>query len=161
MKKPFKDSKVGKFLKDKAPRILDAVAGLTGIDALNVVSDLIEGEKLNPTDKMEYLTLKQEYELEVMRMELENVTSARLREQEVTKATGRPDYAQWTVGALGLIIAGSVIYQGLFGFIKDKEIYMHILGVIEGAVLLAIFNYYFGSSLGSKNKDNSINKLMK
>ena len=161
MKKPFKETKFGKFLKEKAPRILDAVAGLTGIDALEVVSDLIEGENMNPTDKAEYVRLRQEYEMEVMRMELANVESARSREVGVTQATGKPDYAQWTVGAIGLLIVGAVMYVGLFGVITDKEIYMHILGIIEGAVLLSIFNYYFGSSLGSKNKDNSIHKLMK
>lgn len=160
-KKPFKETKVGSWLKDKFPDVLDAAAGLTGIDALRVVGDLIEGKELNPTDKMEYLALKQEYELEVMRLEVDNVKSAREREIGVTQATGRPDYAQWTVGFIGLVISGAVVYTGLFGHIQDREIYFHLLGVVEGAILLSIFNYYFGSSLGSKNKDEKIKDLFK
>ena len=160
MKKPFKETKIGKFLKEKAPRILDAAAGLTGIDALKVVSDLIEGEDLNPTDKMEYLSLKQEYELEVLRLEVDNVKDARDREVGLAQATGKPDYAQWTVGAIGLVLVGSVIYKGVFGIIIDKEVYHHILGLTEG-IALSIFGYYFASSLGSKNKDHTIKHLTK
>jgi hypothetical protein len=110
---------------------------------------------------MEYLSLKQEYELEVMRLEVDNVKSARDREAKVVEATGKPDYAQWTVGLVGLIISGAVVYTGLFGEIQDREIYFHLLGVIEGAILLSIFNYYFGSSLGSKNKDEKMKDLFK
>lgn len=157
-KKPFKETKVGSWLKDKFPDVLDAAAGLTGIDALRVVGDLIEGKELNPTDKMEYLALKQEYELEVMRFELDNTKSAREREVGVTQATGKPDYAQWSVGFVGLVIACTTIYVGLFTEIIDREIYFHLLGIVEGAILLSIFNYYFGSSKGSADKTKQLFK---
>ena len=157
-KKPFKETKVGSWLKDKFPDVLDAAAGLTGIDALRVVGDLIEGKELNPTDKMEYLALKQEYELEVMRFELDNTKSAREREVGVTQATGKPDYAQWSVGFVGLVIACVTIYVGLFTEIIDREIYFHLLGIVEGAILLSIFNYYFGSSKGSADKTKQLFK---
>ncbi len=160
-RKKFRDTKVGVFLKEKFPDILDAAAGLTGIEALSVVGDLIEGKQMNPTDKMEFIRLKQEYEMEVMRLELDNVKSARDRESAVTAATGKPDYAQWTVGAIGMIIACITIYVGLFTQIIDREIYFHLLGIVEGAILLSIFNYYFGSSLGSKNKDRNLKDLIK
>lgn len=157
MKKPFRDTKVGKFLKEKFPNILDAAAGLTGIDALEVVSDLIKGEEINPTDKIEL----QKLILEQQRIELENIKSAREREAAVIEATGRPDYAQWTVGAAGLIIGGCVILYGLFWEIHNKEIFLHLLGICEGAMLLPLFNYYFGSSLGSKQKDAQIKDIFK
>ncbi len=152
-KKKFKETKVGKFLKDKFPDILDAAGSLTGIDALNVVSDLIEGKDMNPTDKVEYMRLRQEYEVEILRLETQNVISAREREVGVSTATGRPDYAQWCVGLVGLIIAVGVLYKGIFGVIEDREVYFHVLGIVEGAILLSIFNYYFGSSKGSNDKD--------
>lgn len=156
-KKPFKETKVGKFLKEKFPNILDAAAGLTGIDALEVVSDLIKGEDINPTDKIEL----QKLILEQQRIELENVKSAREREARVVEATGKPDYAQWFVGVIGLVIAGMVVYKGLYTEVQDREIYFHLLGVVEGAILLSIFNYYFGSSLGSKNKDKNLKDLIR
>lgn len=160
-KKPFKETKVGSWLKEKFPDVLAAAAGLTGIDALRVVGELIEGKEINPTDKMEYLALKQEYELEVMRLEVDNVKSARDREAQVVQATGKPDYAQWTVGVIGMVIACTTIYVGLFTQIIDREIYFHLLGIVEGAILLSIFNYYFGSSLGSKNKDEKLKDFFK
>ena len=157
-KKPFRDTKVGKFLKEKFPNILDAAAGLTGIDALEVVADLIKGEDINPTDKIEL----QKLILQEMELELENVKSARQREADVVQATGKPDYAQWTVGLVGLLLASAVICYGVFSVeIKYTEIYFHILGVIEGALLLPIFNYYFGSSLGSKTKEKNFKDLIR
>ena len=62
---------------------------------------------------------------------------------------------------LGLVIAGMVVYKGLYTEVQDREIYFHLLGVVEGAILLSIFNYYFGSSLGSKNKDKNLKDLIR
>jgi len=156
MKKPFRETKVGKFLKEKLPDVLDAAAGLTGIDALHVVSDLIDGKEINHTDRLELEKLMLDYELDIMRIELDNVKSARDREVGVVTATGKPDYAQWIVGVIGIGIATTVILFGLFGSIVDREIFMHVLGIIEGALLLPIFNYYFGSSIGSKSKEKML-----
>ena len=93
-----------------------------------------------------------------MRFELDNTKSAREREVGVTQATGKPDYAQWSVGFIGLIIACVTIYVGLFTEIIDREIYFHLLGIVEGAILLSIFNYYFGSSKGSADKTKQLFK---
>jgi len=76
MKKPFKESKVGIWLKEKFPEMLDIVAGLTGIDALEVVADLIKGSDINPSDKIEFLQLKNDYEMEMMRMEIDKFKDA-------------------------------------------------------------------------------------
>lgn len=149
---PFRETKVGGFLKGKFPHILDAVADLTGIKALNVVADLISGEKMSDEDKIELQRLI----VEQQRIELENVQGARNREVEVVKALGRPDYAQWVVGVIGLIITCAVVYKGLFCVVVYPEIYFHLLGIIEGTVLLTIFNYYFGQAPGHTHKDNSI-----
>lgn len=155
-KKPFKDTKVGAWFKEKFPDVLDAVGDLTGIEAFNVASNLIEGE--SKEDRLEMLKMRQEYELEVMRFELDNTKSAREREVGVTQATGKPDYAQWSVGFVGLVIACVTIYVGLFTEIIDREIYFHLLGIVEGAILLSIFNYYFGSSKGSADKTKQLFK---
>lgn len=152
-KKPFRETKVGSWLKNKFPDVLEVAADLTGIEALDVVGKLIEGKQVSDEDKLEYIKLRQDYELELLRQELDNVKSAREREVGVVQATGRPDYAQWTVGLIGLAISCIVIYVGLFTEIREEKIYYHLLGIVEGAILLSIFNYYFGSSKGSKDKD--------
>ena len=160
-KKPFKETKVGAWLKKNAPKVLDVVGDVTGIDALKKVSDLIVGEDMPFSQRLELQKLIAEQESELLKAELENVKSARDREVGVVTATGKPDYMQWAVGTIGLIISGVVVYVGLFHEIQDREIYFHLLGVVEGAILLSIFNYYFGSSLGSKNKDKRIGDIMK
>ena len=160
-KKPFKETKVGAWLKKNAPKVLDVVGDVTGIDALKRVSDLIVGEDIPFSQRLELQKLIAEQESELLKAELENVKSARDREVGVVTATGKPDYMRWAVGTIGLIISGVVVYVGLFHEIQDREIYFHLLGVVEGAILLSIFNYYFGSSLGSKNKDKRIGDIMK
>lgn len=152
-KKPFRETKVGSWLKNKFPDVLEVAADLTGIEALDVVGKLIEGKQVSQEDRIEYLKLRQEYELELLRLEVDNVKSAREREVGVVQATGKPDIAQWTVGIIGLAISCTVIYVGLFQEIREEKIYYHLLGIVEGAILLSIFNYYFGSSKGSKDKD--------
>jgi len=156
-KRKFRDTKVGRFLKEKFPRILDAAAGLTGIEALAYVSDIIEGETIDPTDRLELQRLI----LEQQRVELDNVVSAREREARVVEALNRPDYAQWVVGVIGLLFSGAIIYTGLFGTIQDREIYFHLLGLIEGAILLSIFNYYFGSAPQHFRKKKSTIDILK
>lgn len=161
MKKPFKESKLGTWLKEKFPDVLNTVSDLTGIEAIGVVANLIDGKDIPPEERNEFLKLKNDYELEMMRGELENITSARSREVEVVKATGKTDKMQMIVGIVGLLISIMVIYVGLFRHIEDREIYFHLLGIIEGAILIAIYNYYFASSLGSKSKESKIDSLMK
>ena len=75
-RKKFRDTKVGSWLKDKFPDVLDAVGDLTGIEAFNVASELIDGKDAIPSDKIEWYKMRQEYELELLRFELENVKSA-------------------------------------------------------------------------------------
>lgn len=165
MKKPFKETKVGKFLKEKFPDILETAGDLTGIEGLNVISNLIKGKTLSKEDEIEFLKLKNEYEIEIYKLDIEKlrieaaeINSAREREAKIVQATGKPDYAQWFVGIIGLFISGCVIWVGLFGKINDRELFFHLLGLTEGSILLAIFGYYFGSSLGSKKKDDILRR---
>lgn len=73
-KKKLKDTKVGKFLKDKAPDILDGISdilpdkGLLGI-AGNIIDRINKSDKLTPEDKEMALKL-----LEMDKVEMENVT---------------------------------------------------------------------------------------
>jgi hypothetical protein len=155
VKKKFRDTKVGRFLKEKLPKVLDVAGNLTGIDALNVVSNLISGEELNQEDTVEL----QKLIIEQQRIELENVQSARNREAAYVTALEKPDYFQWIVGSIGLTLLVVVVVNGLFFDILNREVYFHVLGIIEG-IALSIFTYYFGSSLGSKKKNNNISNII-
>lgn len=74
-KKKLRDTKVGKFLKEKAPDILEGISdilpdkGLLGI-AGNIIDRINKSDKLTPEDKEMALKL-----LEMDKAEMENVTA--------------------------------------------------------------------------------------
>jgi len=144
-KKKFKDTKVGIFLKEKAPDILETVGDLLpDAGVLGVAKNLIKmSDKLSPEEK-DLLTedLAQMYEIEVKDRE-----SARLREVEVLKG-GKTDFMFPLTGLIGLGVFCFIVYAIAFLQIPEsnKEIWIHLIGISEG-VVLSIFGYYFGSAM--------------
>lgn len=144
-KKKFRDTKVGKFLKDKAPSILDKVGDLLpDAGVLGIVKNLIDSDvKLSPADKaLAQQHLKEMYELEVRDRE-----SARIREVEIAK-TGKFDLLFTLTGLIGLGVFVFIVYAIVYLDIpeKNKELFIHLIGIAEG-VVLSIFGYYFGSAV--------------
>lgn len=144
-RKKFKDTKVGVFLKEKAPEILDTVGDLLpDAGVLGVAKNLIKmSDRLTPEEK-EILTedLAQMYETEVRDRE-----SARLREVEILKG-GKTDFMFPLTGLIGLGVFCFIVYAIAFLQIPEsnKEIWIHLIGISEG-VVLSIFGYYFGSAM--------------
>ena len=144
-RKKFKETKVGVFIKDKAPEILETVGDLLpDAGVLGVVKNLVKmSEKFTPQEK-EIITedLAQMYETEVRDRE-----SARLREVELSKA-GKHDYLFTLTGLIGLSVFCFIVYAIAFLQIPEanKEIWIHLIGISEG-VVLSIFGYYFGSAM--------------
>ena len=144
-KKKFKETKVGVFIKDKAPEILDTVGDLLpDAGVLGIVKNLVKmSDKFTPEEK-ELLTedLAQMYETEVKDRE-----SARNREVEMSKLGSR-DFMFTLTGLIGLAVFCFIVYAIAFLQIPDsnKEIWIHLIGISEG-VVLSIFGYYFGSAM--------------
>jgi hypothetical protein len=144
-KKKFKDTKVGVFIKDKAPEILDTVGDLLpDAGVLGVVKNLVNmSDKFTPEEKeIVNLDLNQMYEAEV-----KDRDSARNRELEMSKA-GKHDFLFTLTGLIGLATFCFIVYAIAFLQIPDanKEIWIHLIGISEG-VVLSIFGYYFGSAM--------------
>jgi hypothetical protein len=76
--------------------------------------------------------------------------SARDREVEVKKS-GKVDWLFNITGLVGLGAFGVIIYAIIALDIPEanKELFYHMIGIIEG-VALSIYGYYFGTSM----KDN-------
>ena len=72
MKKSFKETKVGAFLSEKAPKILDAIGGiLPDQGGLGIVKNIItKDDTLPPEDKEQAMKL-----LEIDIMEMQNVST--------------------------------------------------------------------------------------
>lgn len=144
-KKKFKDTKVGKFLSDKAPKILDTVGDvLPEKGVLGIVKNLIDkSDELSPQDKeIAMAHLRQSFELEIRDRD-----SARNREIEVAKVH-KVDFLFYLTGIIGLGLFCFIVYAIVYLQIPEsnKEIWMQLIGLAEG-VVLSIFGYYFGSSI--------------
>lgn len=65
-------------------------------------------------------------------------------------------------GVVILILFSIVIYSLAFRVIPEgnREIFVHSLGIVEGAVI-TIVTYYYGSSSGSKAKSETIKEELK
>lgn len=111
------------------------------------------------TNKEELARVKLDAEKEINR-HLESLqeqlvrdrSSARIREAEIVKATGHFDWMMWGLAAAGIGMLFYALYQIANEQIANKELFTHFVGIIEG-VVVSIYSYYFGSSLGSRIKD--------
>ena len=138
-KKPFNETKVGKLLNKVLPD-----KGVIGV--LKDVLDL--DEDLTPEDKeLAAQALVRAYEAEVSDRD-----SARKREVEVAK-TGKNDWLFSLTGVVGLGSFAVIIWAILALEIpaENKELFYHLIGIVEG-VALSIFGFYFGTSMKDDKK---------
>ena len=139
----IKDTKIGKFLAEKVPHVLDLVGDvLPEQGTLGIVKNLISKDPdLTPEEKQEiHNRLVEFYKLEV-----EDRNSARKREVEMVKA-GSDDWMMNFTGIVGL--GGFVLLLVAIVFLQvpehNKELMIHTTGIVEG-IVLSIVGYYFGS----------------
>lgn len=142
MSKPFKETKVGKLL-GQAKSLLPEKG------VLGVLKNLIDtDEDLSPEEKEEaHKALIEAYEAEVADRD-----SARRREVEIAKS-GKSDWLFNITGLVGLGSFGVIIWAILYLDIPEtnKELFYHLIGIVEG-VSLSIFGYYFGTSMKDEKK---------
>ena len=105
-------------------------------------------------------------EADVKKMEIEakDRDSARNRESEMAKADVHPITKNInSILALGVITLSFILF-GILIFIEvkpvAKDILIYILGVLS-AVATQVVSYYFGSSVGSKEKTDAMKEAMK
>jgi ABC-type antimicrobial peptide transport system permease subunit len=148
MGKKFKDTKVGAFLKDKAPKVLNTVGDLLPSNGVfGVVKNLISSsEELSPEDKA--FAMKQlEEDVAAYEIEVKDRDSARQREIKMAE-NKKVDFMFNLTGLIGLGVFCFIVYAIVYLQIpeQNKEIWIHLIGIAEG-VVLSIFGYYFGSSI--------------
>ena len=140
----LKDTKIGKFLAEKAPQILE-VAGSLLPDAglLGVVKNLIDKDpNLSKEDKAQ---IHQQL-VELYKLEVEDRDSARKREVEITKAGGN-DWMMNLTGVVGLMCFLFIVYAVVYiPDVLHNELFVHLMGMVEGVVIGNIFAFYYGTS---------------
>jgi hypothetical protein len=155
-RKPFKETKLGQFLAVKAPKVLGVIGDvLPDRGVLGIVKNLIDKDPDIPAeDKLEFERLYAEHEKEMFALEVQDRSNARNRETEYVKATGHSDYMVWFLSVALMIAFGFIVWHLIRDSVpnENRELVTNIVGIIEG-LLISIYSYYFGSSMGSRIKD--------
>ena len=143
-KKPFKETGLGKFLLGAGSTIIDVVGdvlpdkGLLGVvkKLIDKDPDLSDDQKAEAHDRL----------VELYRLEVEDRDSARKREVNLRKYG--TDWMFNLTGIVGLTAFAFLVYTVVTTEVpaSNKEIFIHLLGIVEG-VALSIFGYYFGSAI--------------
>ena len=142
MGKPFKETKVGKFLLEKLPNLAGDILPDKGV--LGIVKNLIDSDDSLPPEERKRL-LKELYELEIADRD-----SARKREVEIKKAGGQ-DWMMFVTGIVGLLSFMFMIYAVVYiPSVSENDLFVHLMGMIEGVVVSNLFAYYYGTSTDKK-----------
>jgi hypothetical protein len=149
-KKPFKETKLGSWIANKAPHVLDTVGDLMpdkGI--LGVVKKAIEKLDLSPVDHADFSRMHTEQLKELLALEAADRSSARLREVELAK-TGHHDFLMYLTG---------IAILGAFAFVGYANVYLKIEGsafirfeTMVETLTVGMASYYFGYSKGQSDK---------
>ncbi len=110
---------------------------------MGIVKNLIDNDpEITPEEKAQlHDELVKMYELEVADRD-----SARKREVEVKK-TGDSDFMMLATGLSGLASFIFIIYAVVYEpGVLENDLFVHLMGMVEGVVISNIFAYYYGTS---------------
>jgi len=142
--------KVKEWLKTNAPKALDVVGDiLPDNGALGVIKNILDKDPdVSPEQQAQFdAMIKEMYELEVRDRE-----SARAREVEVKRA-GKQDWMMLITGVVGLASFVFTIYAVVYvDNVRENDLFIHLMGMIEGVVIGNIFAYYYGTSSQDRKK---------
>ena len=165
MKKKFVDTKIGSFLSKNAPQALDKiaeVAGKSGIPIVSQIGNVID--MIIPDKKEELKPLLDEYENTELPLLLADLADARNREIAIATSEHSPLLNKIITPLLAILILGSCFLLWYMVLFKDispqKETIM--AGIIGSLTTLSmgVVGYYFGSSQGSRDKSETLKKII-
>jgi len=164
MKKKFVDTKIGSFLKEKAPHVIDKIAEVAGKSGIPIVSQIGNVvDMLIPEMKEEIQPLLDDYDKELPLL-LADLADARNREIAIATSEHAPLLNKIITPLLALLILGSCFLLWYMVLFKDispqKETIM--AGIIGSLTTLSmgVVGYYFGSSQGSRDKSETLKKII-
>jgi len=161
MKKAFKDTAIGGFLGKVAPAVLETVGD--AFPPVKVLAALFDHElQVSGEDQKKFDEMLARYENEELKLYLADVADARSMQKT---ALGQDDvfskrFIYWlTAGSLFLGFAYVFVITFLTIPTENQRFADTILGVVISIIFGTIYNFYFGSSQGSKDKDELTKKL--
>jgi len=142
---------IKKIFSSGASEVINSVGGV--LDNLITNKEELAKAKLEAEKEINrHLEAMQGNLVKEQEIAMQDRTTARTREAEFVKATGHIDWLMWFLAIAGISILGYCLYALSNQDLKNKELFIHFLGIIEG-IIVSIYSYYFGSSVGSRIKD--------
>lgn len=155
MDKKFSETKLGGFLGKVAPAILDTVG--EAFPPVKLLKGLIDSDQfISSEDRQAIEKLLREYEIEELRLRLDDVSNAReLQKAALTQDDKFSKRFLYYLAAGSLIAGFAYVFFITFGNIPEanQRFADTILGVVIATIITTIYNFFFGSSDGSKKKD--------
>jgi hypothetical protein len=167
-KKPFKETKVGKFLTGEgAGNLLNTIGQVaTGnwIGAVDSITDMIQGSTELTAEKKELALQYLAQDLEAFKLEVEDRKDARSREVLINQSESSSWLAKNTISIIAImftLFTCTLYILVLAGNLKSSDnITFSVVSSVTGITML-IMGYYFGSSRSSQAKDSTIANLTK
>jgi len=115
--------------------------------------------------KLELAKQAQDGRLKEIEAQFKDIDSARNREAQIATSEAAPLLNKIITPILALSITGlSFVLFGVIIFMEvtpqAKDILIYVLGVLS-ALVTQVASYYFGSSMGSKDKTEELRKVLK
>jgi len=84
--------------------------------------------------------------VETYKLEVADRDSARKREVDISNAGGN-DWMMNVTGVVGLVCFIFIVYSVVYvPEVLHNELFVHLMGMVEGVVIGNIFAYYYGTS---------------
>jgi hypothetical protein len=181
-KKPFKESKFYKFLTEKVAPVAGDVTSIAGKvvtgnwgQAIQEVGDMLQSKSKDDTaaaqlsaelesQKMEMVIELQKLDYQFFQQEIADKSDARATEIARYNA-GQKNLVQNALAFIG-VLAFFILtaYMVVYGIAEVSKEAMYVIGSLTGIVgsnAISIFQYYFGSSRGSRAKDDAFVRAFK
>lgn len=148
----------------KAADIVDSVGNV--VDRFVQTKEEKEAAQLEMTKIINtHLELMEQEATKQMEQQIKEMDSARNRELQIAVSDKAPMLSKLINPILALTITGLtfvLFYMIMFKGVKgvEKDILVFVLGALTGYVGM-VLSYYFGSSLGSHQKQERLDKLIK
>jgi uncharacterized protein YcbK (DUF882 family)/soluble lytic murein transglycosylase-like protein len=140
-----------------------------GISSNSSLNDIVKKIEKDPEAAIKVKQLEVSYQqylvsvrLQMDQAEYADRASARSREVDITKATGKRDWAPSLIGGFVVVTFTLIICVLIVNPPKKDDLnqgYQSLINVLVGALAAGystVLGYYFGSSVGSRGKDQSI-----
>lgn len=157
----FWETKVGKLLKKVAPEAVDIIGDtVPGGRLIKTIFDSVAG--VDPEVAQEFNAALKEYELQEMQMVLNDRANARDMQKSALVQDDR--FSKRFIYYLASFIMLSIVVLLILLFFieipeRNSEIVYMAIGIFMG-IVSTVAAFFFGSSAGSKNKEDGLLKAI-